>query len=500
MKGLIMRKMIFVICCLSLVWTNCLIAADTGKLLTGERNRIVVLARFLNDPDFDEPQSYYEAFFNGPGERSVKSYFNALSNGKLQVNSSIFPAGSASASEHSYELKYCFYCYDSDWAKSFPECKGKDISAGLADVSIGFIIKELAEKITLQVDGSIYDKDADGYIDDFVMVFRGGSRGVDKGVHSPQHGELSERFIKANGDIELGGKKIKNYTILYERSSLATHCRFLLNELGFPYLYRSRSEYPRPVGMWDVMDGPELTLPLVYNRWKYSGGEWVDDIPAIRSNATYTLNSADKAEKNAYKILTDDPKEFFVLEYRNHQNAYEKHLPESGLLIYRVHTDRSGSTEQIPEFYVFRKDGEVDKDGNLNEALFSDLNGRNIFGAVSNPFPFIGDGTPADIAISDIKIEGETLTFITGLLPSSVEEIAASEQLKFYFATDTKTLTVCGVWDAFSLKSLSGVDLLTEQNTSGGLSQSFSLQEYPKGVYLIVVKTKDRNKTSKVVL
>lgn len=500
MKGLIMRKIIFVICCLSLVWANCMIAADTGKILTGERNRIVVLARFLNDPDFEESQSYYEAFFNGPGEMSVQSYFKALSNGKLKVNSSIFPVGSPSASEHSYELKYCFYCYDSDWAKSFPECKGKDISAGLADVSIGFIIKELAEKITSLVDGSIYDKDGDGYIDDFVMLFRGGSRGADKGVHSPQHGELSERFIKANGDIEVGGKKIRNYTILYERSSLATHCRFLLNELGFPYLYRSRSEYPRPVGMWDVMDGPELTLPLVYNRWKYSGGEWVDDIPIIRSNATYTLNSADKAENNAYKILTDNPKEFFVLEYRNPQNAYEKHLPESGLLIYRVHADKSGSTEQIPEFYVFRKDGEVDKPGDLNEALFSDLNGRNIFDAASNPSPFISDGTPADIAISDIKIEGETLTFTTGLLPSSVEEIAATSKLKLYFATDTKVLTVRGDWSAFSLKNLSGVDLWTEQNLSGDLSQSFGLQEYPRGVYLIVVNTNGRNETIKVVL
>ena len=138
--------------------------------------------------------------------------------------------------------------------------------------------------------------------------------------------------------------------------------------------------------MWDVMDGPELTLPLVYNRWKYSGGTWVEDIPAIRSHATYTLNSADKPEKNAYKILTDDPTEFFVLEYRNNQNAYERHLPESGLLIYRVHTDKNGSTEPIPEFYVFRKDGEIDQAGDLNEALFSDINGRNIFSATSLSF------------------------------------------------------------------------------------------------------------------
>ena len=159
-------------------------------------------------------------------------------------------------------------------------------------------------------------------------------------------------------------------------------------------------------------------------------GTWVEDIPAIRSHATYTLNSADKPEKNAYKILTDDPTEFFVLEYRNNQNAYERHLPESGLLIYRVHTDKNGSTEPVPEFYVFRKDGEIDQAGDLNEALFSDINGRNIFSATSNPYPFISNGDRADIAISDIKIEGETLTFTTGDLPSSVEEITSSKQLK----------------------------------------------------------------------
>lgn len=206
-----MKVIRFIICYLLLGHTASLVAADTGDSRTDERNRIVVLARFQNDPDFEEPQSYYEEFFNGPGEMSVQSYFKALSNGKLKINSSIFPMNEPTSSEHSYELKYCFYCYDSDWSKSFPECKGKDISAGLADVSIGFIIRELAEKITSQVDGNLYDRDADGYIDDFVMVFRGGSRGTDKGVHSPQNGELSERFINANGDIELGGKKIKKY-------------------------------------------------------------------------------------------------------------------------------------------------------------------------------------------------------------------------------------------------------------------------------------------------
>lgn len=138
--------------------------------------------------------------------------------------------------------------------------------------------------------------------------------------------------------------------------------------------------------------------------------------------------------------------------------------------------------------------------GDLNEALFSDINGRNIFSAASNPYPFISNGDRADIAISDIKIEGETLTFTTGDLPSSVEEITSSKQLKLYYAPDTKNLSISGDWEHVSIKNLSGIDLLTEQNTSGDYSQSISLQEYPKGVYLIVVNKDGHNETMKIVL
>lgn len=495
-----MKNWRFIICCLLFVSIVGWSSAYAGNRWTGERNRIVVLARFLDDPDFDNPGSYYEEFFNGSGERSVQSYMRAVSNGKLKVNASIFPVPGQLVSEHSYELKYCFYCYDSMWAKSFPECKGKDISAGLADVSIGFIIKELAGKIATKIDGHVYDKDDDGYIDDFVIVLRGDGRGMDKGVHSPQTGELSDRYIRANGDIELGGKKIRNYTILYERNSLATHCRYLLNELGFPYLYRSRSDYPRPVGRWDVMDGPELTLPLVYNRWKYSGGAWTEDIPAVRSHAAYTLNSADKSTHNAYKVLTDDPNEFFVLEYRNNRHVYEQALPESGLLIYRVNTSQSGSVNQIPEFYVFRKDGGFDKPGDLNTTLFSDVNGRNRFDATSNPYPFVSNGELADIAISMIKIEGETLTFTTGNLPSSIEEVASTEQLKLYYNPDTKRLSVGGDWENVSIKGFSGMELLSEQIPLGSDCHSVSLRGLSKGIYLVVVRKGGHYETRKILL
>ena len=81
-----------------------------------------------------------------------------------------------------------------------------------------------------------------------------------------------------------------------------------------------------------------------------------------------------------------------------------------------------------------------------------------------------------------------------------MEEITSSKQLKLYYAPDTQNLSISGDWEHVSIKNLSGIDLLTEQNTSGDYSQSISLQEYPKGVYLIVVNKDGHNETMKIVL
>jgi len=458
------------------------LTAQTG-LLTGDFNRVVVLARFNGDPEFDHPKAWYDNFFNGP-DQSVKSYFNAISNGKINVSSLICPG--VSSTSDSYELKYSFYCYDTNWSKDFPVCKGKDISS-LPDISIGFIIKDLVSKIGTDIDpGITIDKDNDGVVDNFIIVLRGSGRGLNQGIYSPQNGVVSDRFTTANGLITFNGKTVKNYTIVYERNSLATNCRLLLNSLGFPNLYRTRSVYPRTVGVWDPMDGPELSYPLVYNRWKYSNGQWVETIPTIDKAGTYTLNSSDKNVNNAYRINCTDPNEFYILEFRDKSNVIDSNLPESGLIVYRVNSLQKGSVNEVPEFYVFRKNGSLTVPGDIQSAAFSDGNGRNSFNSTTDPAPFISTGMIQDLSLSDISITGQTLTFKVDNLPTSATVVSADE-MTIYPNPTSGIIYIKGDFEQVTLYDITG-KRLSDKTLSLESTKTIDISDREAGIYILELK------------
>lgn len=484
----------FLICSILLPLCMGLLALPNreGVLLTGDARRLVVMAQFADGLSFEHGRDYYESFFNGRDEYSLQSYIKAISNNHLIVVSDIYPLGG----DAPYVLKYCFYCYDSSTAKDFPACKGADISAGYTDVSIGFVVKELSEKIG-DIDASGYDKDNDGYIDDFVILLSGGGVGKNKGIQSPHVGEISERFISAHGEPRIGNKKIGRYTILYERNSLDTHCRFFLERHGFPYLYRSGDYLPRAVGQWDVMDGPLLTYPLVYSRWKYSLGQWVDDIPLLQPNKRYVLNSSDKSSGIAYKIETANPHEYFVMEYRNNQTAYNRHLPSSGLLVYRVNDTITGVLTDVPEIYLFRKDGTVGMNGDLSKAAFSMANASPVFDKQTNPFPFMADGTVVDIALYGIEEQGDgTLAFCTGEFAGT--ESFVVNNLSAYPNPATGYLYVTGDWNNLRFWSIDGRVVLTSRHWDA--VTKVDVRHLPEGIYLLEVIRDSGSVIMKVVI
>jgi M6 family metalloprotease-like protein len=474
-------------------FNNVCLVAQSG-LLTGDLNRVVVLARFNGDPEFDQSRSYYDTYYNG-ADSSLKSYFKAISNGKLNVNSFLFPTESSTS--NSFELKYCFYCYDSDWSKNFPTCKGKDISS-LSDVSIGFIIKDLVSKIGTDLDPTInIDKDNDGIVDNFVILLRGSGRGLNQGIYTPQNGVISDRYTNTNGLITLNGKIVKNYTIVYERNSLSTNCRFLLNCLGFQSLYRMQSSFPRPVGAWDPLDGPELSYPLVYNRWKYSAGQWVENIPTIDHAGMYTLNSSDQATNNAYRINSTDPNEFFILEFRDNSKGYDINMPESGLIVYRVNNLQTGSLHDIPEYYVFRTDGTITIPGDLQSAAFSNLNGHINFNATSNPTPFLSTGVSQNISISGIAITGQTLIFNVDNIPTSINTVKTDE-LNIYPNPTFGLIHINGGYEKLTLFDISGKRLF-EKVLTVETPATIDLSDRNAGFYILELKKGQETKKVKII-
>ncbi|WP_455584055.1 T9SS type A sorting domain-containing protein [Bacteroides sp.] len=483
---------------LMVVGSVCMYLNAQTNLYTGTQNRMVVFARFNDDPEMDTPRTTFESMFNGE-DHSLKSYFKAISNGQLTVNSYLYPLNQGEGNT-SFELKYCYYCYDSSWKGSYPNCKGEDITTS-ADINIGFIIKELAEKLESSEqlpEANELDSDNDGYVDNFVIVLRGAGRGPGKGIYTPQVGTVSEVFTKAHGPILLKGKTVRNYTITFERNSLETHCRFLLSYMGFPALYRAQGSYPRCVGVWDPMDGPHLSYPLVYNRMKYTNNKWISDIPQITEAGEYTLSSADSPGNNAYKIGSPDEHQYWVLEYRDNTVAWENTLPEKGLLIYRVDTRYSGAITKNTEIYISHKDGTPTVSGDVAEAAFSDANGRTAFNVSTNPYPFFTDGsTFDDLDISDIAITGDKITFRINKLPTGIQN-TDTEGWNIYVAPGSRTLLLKGEGiEEAGLFDLSGRQL----NIFSTVGQdAIDLSGFSAGIYIVRLKDAVKEQVYKLVL
>ena len=196
------------------------------------------------------------------------------------------------------------------------------------------------------------------------------------------------------------------------------------HSLGAPDLYHYyNGTNVSPVGSWDLMES-NATPPQhcgAYMKMKY--GHWVDEIPEITQAGTYTLHpiSSPTPTNIAYKIATEDPNQFYVLEYRDNTSLFETALPGSGLLVYRINTSFNGNAGYDPsngvydEVYIFRPEGTLTNNGDLSSAHFSSDVGRIEFSSSTNPYPFFTDGTIDDnFNIYNITNAGNTISFSYG--------------------------------------------------------------------------------------
>ena len=195
------------------------------------------------------------------------------------------------------------------------------------------------------------------------------------------------------------------------------------HSLSAPDLYHYSYTGPDAVGVWDLMHA-NATPPQhcgAYMKMKY--GHWVDEIPEITQAGTYTLNpiSSPTPTNIAYKIQSDDPNQFYVLEYRDNTSLFETALPGSGLLIYRIDTRFGGNADYDPsngiydEVYLFRPGGSTSANGSLNNAYFNASVGRTEFNFSTNAYPFFSEGTlDNNFSIFNITEAGNTISFSYG--------------------------------------------------------------------------------------
>ena len=387
----------------------------------GTLNNISIFIRFSDDGEFTNTFSSINNMFNNETEGAVSmiNYFRSASYGAIEIPSHFYPRNNGEtiiSYKDTYPRNY-FQPYN---ASTNPNgYNGNDERRlrefGLLQRAVEYVNRNSPIPANLDID---YDND--GFVDNVCFIVKG-DVGAWSSLLWPHNWRLYDRNVTING------KRVYKYTLHLADAAnyfnTSTLCHEMNHTLGAPDLYHYDDLTLEPIAEWDLM-AINSTPPQhmgAYMKMKY--GHWIDEIPEITQAGTYTLNpiSSPTPENVAYKIATEDPTQYYVLEYRNTSTPFESGLPGSGLLIYRIDTRFEGNSDYNPsediydEIYIFRTNGSLSSNGNSSTAFFSSSSRRTEFSPSTNPYPFFSDGTlDNNIRIYDITSAGSTISFKYG--------------------------------------------------------------------------------------
>ncbi len=225
--------------------------------------------------------------------------------------------------------------------------------------------------------------------------------------------------------------------------SNSTLCHEMSHSLGAPDLYHYYEDNGyTPVGGWDLM-AQNASVPQHRGAYmKYRYGNWIEEIPTIVNSGRYMLRplSWPTPEQVCYRIDSEDPDEFFVIEFRRSTRPFESHIPNGGAVIYRINTNFDGNAgwngeDVLDEVYVYRPGGTLTSDGQINNANYSQSAHHTEINYSTDPQPFLSNGYISALNIYDVRTYiHDSLTFWYlkpgDTLPNEVRDF--SSQLRLY--------------------------------------------------------------------
>ena len=350
----------------------------------------------------------------------MRTYFRATSYGAIEIPTYFYP-GHNGETIISYQDTYPRSYYQPYNASTNPN--GYQDSDSRADREFGLLQRAVNYiNANYPVPSSLnIDYDNDGYVDNVCFIVRG-DVGEWSSLLWPHQWSLYGKTVRINGKrVWTFNFQLADATGYFNTSTM---CHEMNHSLGAPDLYHYyNGTNLSPVGSWDLMEN-NATPPQhcgAYMKMKY--GHWIDEIPEITQAGTYTLNPISSATPTniAYKIQSEDPNQYYVLEYRDKTSLFETALPGAGLLVYRIDTRFDGNDSYDPnngvydEVYIFRPGGSSTANGNLNKTYFSSNVGRTEFTASTSAYPFFTDGTiDNNLRIYNITNAGSTISFTYG--------------------------------------------------------------------------------------
>ena len=414
----------------------------------GTLNNIAIFIRFSDDDELTNSYTAIDNMFNDVSDNAVsmRSYFRAASYGAIEIPTSFYPGhnGNTIISYQDTQPRSYFNPYnESTNPNGYQDDNERtEREHALLERAVNYINTNYPIPTSLNID---YDND--DYVDNVCFIVKGNVGGWND-LLWPHKWSLYSKSVYING------KRVWTFNFQLADASgyfnTSTMCHEMNHSLGAPDLYHYyHGKDLSPVGQWDLMEN-NATPPQhcgAYMKMKY--GHWIDEIPEITQSGVYTLNPVSSATPTniAYKIQSNDPNQFYVLEYRDNTSLFETGLPGSGLLIYRIDTRFDGNASYDPdngiydEVYIFRPGGSSSNTGNLNSAYFSSDVGRTEFNSSTSAYPFLTDGTiDNNLLIYNITSVGNTISFSYG--PSSNCDPPTNIQVS------VNNNTVALAWDA----------------------------------------------------
>ena len=297
---------------------------------------------------------------------SIKNYYKAISSGVLDVSNTIFTQTKSGNTN--------LFVYNSTLTRQ--QCAPYDAinnPLGFKAIDRNTIETTLIRTALNELDSyannipsdSELDKNNDGLVDSLtVIVLNEGS--YYQYINTNENLLWPHKWSCQSGQSPtLGNKVVSEYMLmtsdrLFSYNNLdvpgSTIAHEMGHQLGFPDLYEIESGTAHNVGYWDVMANDRLQYMTSYSRLK---ANWIDSTQFVKitREGTYTLKPVSYDES---RILNDQvqtkpvvcyyiqdplyPNQLICFEFRSKTTSeFDKNVPNSGLLIYRVDKDRASN-------------------------------------------------------------------------------------------------------------------------------------------------------------
>ncbi len=384
--------------------------AERDAPTTGTINNIVIYIRFSDEAEFGQLNSIYDGWFNS-STNSQKNYFLESSYSQLTVNTNFYPSPSSGyvvSWQDSHPRAY-FQPYD---ATTNPTGYNGDTERTSREFTL---LQNATNGVASQIPSSLtIDSDNDGRVDNVVYIVKGAA-GAWSSLLWPHRWSLYDRNVYING------KRVYDFnfqlqTFLADRG-VGVICHEFFHTLGAPDLYHYTGNGIAPAGSWDLMESDQNPPQHMTAFMKYKYGDWIASIPTISTEGIYTLNPLTSSTGQAYRINSNNPSQYYVVEFRKDTGTFESSIPGSGLLVYRIDTScGDGNADGPPdELYIYRPNGTTTSNGTISSAHFSTETGRTAINSTTNPTPFLQNGSAGNLYLCEIgSSAGGTMTFRLG--------------------------------------------------------------------------------------